>query len=284
MAIVLGLAAALTYGAADFLGALATKSTKVFTVVFLSQVLGSGLLLITLPFFLDSPVSVDALGWGGLAGVAGAVGVALFYQGLSVGRMGAVAPITGVEAAAVPVIFGLITGERPSTLALAGVLVALSAVALVSSSPKSDTEARTTRIGRLPPGVGLALAAGVAFGAFFVLLDAAGDDSGLWPLVGARISSIATIAIGLMAARGFERPTRAAMPAIAGAGVLDVAANLFFLLAARRGLLSIVAVLTSMYPATTVVLARVVLNERFHRTQLIGLGLAALGVTAMAVG
>lgn len=284
MAVILGLAAALTYGAADFLGALATKSTKVFTVVFLSQVLGSGLLMVTLPFFLDTPLSQSALAWGALAGVAGAVGVALFYQGLSVGRMGAVAPITGVEAAAVPVIFGLIEGERPSVLALAGVFVALGAVALVSSSPKTDPETRVARGSRLPPGVGLALAAGLAFGAFFILLDSAGDDSGLWPLVGARISSIATIAIGLLATKGFERPARTALPAIAGAGILDVAANLFFLLATRQGLLSIVAVLTSMYPATTVVLARFVLNERFHRTQLVGLGLAALGVTAMTLG
>lgn len=284
MAIVLGLAAALTYGAADFLGALATKSTKVFTVVFLSQVLGSGLLLAVLPFFLDTPVSVDALGWGALSGVAGAVGVALFYQALAVGRMGAVAPITGVEAAAVPVIFGLISGERPSLLALTGVVVALGAVALVSSSPRSDETAPGPGTGGLQPGIGLALAAGIAFGAFFILLDRAGDDSGLWPLVGARISSIGTIAIGLVATKGLERPQRTALPAIAGAGVLDVAANLFFLLATRQGLLSIVAVLTSMYPATTVVLARIVLSERFHRTQLVGLGLAGLGVVAMTLG
>ena len=283
MAIVLGLAAALTYGAADFLGALATKTTKVFTVVLVSQLLGSGLLILVLPFFLESPVPASALVWGALAGVAGAVGVALFYQGLSVGRMGAVAPITGVEAAAVPVIFGLLSGERPSLLAFAGVIVALGAVALVSSSPNSE-DAPERAEGLLQPGIALALAAGLAFGAFFVLLDQAGDDSGLWPLVGARISSLVTIAVGMMAARGFERPQRSALPAIAGAGLLDVAANLFFLLATRQGLLSIVAVLTSMYPATTVVLARVVLDERFHRTQLIGLGLAALGVTAMTLG
>lgn len=284
MAIVLGLAAALTYGAADFLGAIATKTTKVFTVVFLSQVLGSGLLLVTLPFFLEAPISAPALGWGALAGVAGAVGVALFYQALAVGRMGAVAPITGVEAAAVPVMFGLITGERPGVLALAGVMVALAAVGLISSSPATTELVTRADAGRLPPGVGLALGAGVAFGAFFILLDQGGDDSGLWPLVGARISSVATIAVALLATKGFERPQRSALPPIAGAGLLDVAANLFFLLATRRGLLSIVAVLTSMYPAATVVLARVVLDERFHRTQLLGLGLAALGVTAMTLG
>lgn len=284
MAIVLGLAAALTYGAADFLGAVATKTTKVLTVVFLSQVLGSGLLLVALPFFLEAPISAAALGWGALAGVAGAVGVGLFYQGLAVGRMGAVAPITGVEAAAVPVIFGLIAGERPSVLALAGVAVALAAVALISSSPATTELVKRTDGRRMPPGVALALGAGVAFGAFFILLDQGGDDTGLWPLVGARISSMATIAVALVATKGLERPQRSALAPIAGAGLLDVAANLFFLLATRRGLLSIVAVLTSMYPAATVVLARVVLDERFHRTQLIGLGLAAVGVAAMTLG
>lgn len=283
MAIVLGLAAALTYGAADFLGALATKTTKVFTVVLVSQVLGSGLLILVLPFFLESSAPAAALAWGAGAGVAGAVGVALFYQGLAVGRMGAVAPITGVEAAAVPVIFGLLTGERPSPLAFAGVLVALGAVALVSSSPQIEDSPASSRR-RLQPGIGLAIAAGIAFGAFFILLDQAGDDSGLWPLVGARVSSLVTIVVAMLAGDGFERPQRSALPAIAGAGLLDVAANLFFLLATRHGLLSIVAVLTSMYPATTVVLARLVLDERFHRTQLIGLALAALGVTAMTLG
>lgn len=284
MAIVLGLAAALTYGAADFLGALATKTTKVFTVVLLSQVLGSGLFMVALPFFLHDAPTGAALGWGALSGVAGAVGVALFYQGLSIGRMGAVAPITGVEAAAVPVIFGLVSGERPSALALGGVVIALGAVALVSSSPRTEAPAHDPDQGRLAPGVGLALGAGVAFGAFFILLAEAGEDSGLWPLVGARISSIATIGVGLLVSRGFERPQRSALPAIAGAGVLDLAANLFFLLATREGLLSIVAVLTSMYPATTVLLARMILSERFHRTQLLGLGLAALGVIAMTLG
>lgn len=284
MAVALGLAAALTYGAADFLGALATKSTKVFTVVFMSQVLGSGLLLVTLPFFLDTRMSVEALAWGAAAGVAGAVGVALFYQGLAVGRMGAVAPITGVEAAAVPVIFGLLSGERPGLLALAGVVVALGAVGLISSSPADTGDMRTDRSSRLQPGVGLALGAGIAFGAFFILLDGAGADSGLWPLVGARVSSLATIAIALLAAKGYEKPARGAWPVIAGAGVLDVAANLFFLLATRQGLLSIVAVLTSLYPAMTVVLARLFLKERFHRTQLVGLGLAALGVAALTLG
>lgn len=283
MAIVLGLAAALTYGAADFLGALATKTTKVFTVVLVSQMLGSGLLMVALPFLLDTPMSTTAVGWGALAGVAGAVGVALFYQGLSIGRMGAVAPITGVEAAAVPVIFGLISGERPSPLAMSGVLVALGAVALISSSP--PTEANSTEENRwLEPGVGLALGAGVAFGAFFILLYRADADSGLWPLVGARISSLVTIAVGLLLMKGWERPNRSTLPAIAGAGLLDVAANLLFLLAVRRGLLSIVAVLTSMYPAATVVLARLLLEERFHRSQLTGLGLAVLGVTAMTLG
>ncbi|MDP9066747.1 MAG: DMT family transporter [Actinomycetota bacterium] len=286
MAILLGLAAAVTYGAADFLGGLATKKTKVFTVVLVSQLIGSLLLLAAIPFFLRTEPTGSALMWGALSGIAGAAGVALFYQGLSLGRMGAIAPITAVEAASVPVLFGLVTGERPSALALAGVVLALVAVGLVSSSPEaaSATTAAPIKRGWRDTGLAHAVGAGLAFGAFFILLDAAGDDTGLWPLAGARVSSIVFTAAALVATRGWDRPDRTSLPAIAGAGALDVAANLFYLLGSRVGLLSIVAVLTSMYPATTVLLARVTLNERLERVQAAGLAVAAAGVVAISLG
>ncbi len=286
MAIILGLAAALTYGAADFLGGLATKRTKVLTVVLVSQLIGSLLLLAAIPFFLDVPVTPRALTWGALSGIAGSLGVALFYQGLSLGRMGAIAPITAVEAASVPVVFGLLSGERPRALALAGVLLALVAVALVySSSERASTAVPAARDASwMRNGLAHALAAGLAFGAFFILLDSAGDDSGLWPLAGARVSSLVLTSIALLATRAWDRPDRSSLPAIAGAGVLDVAANLFYLLGSQIGLLSIVAVLTSMYPATTVLLARLTLNERLERTQLLGLAVAVAGVSAIGAG
>lgn len=288
MALILGLASALTYGAADFLGGLATRTTKVLTVVFVSQVIGSVLLLLLLPFFRDAQLTAGAMWWGAASGLAGAAGITLFYQGLALGKMSAVAPITAVEAASVPVLFGLAMGERPSALALAGVVLALVAVALVSLSADPEAETRDrgdTRPGRwTDTGIAHALAAGFAFGAFFILLDRAGDDTGLWPLVGARISSVLSIGMALIVASGWSPPQRGSWRTIAGAGALDVAANVFYLLATREGLLSIVAVLTSMYPATTVLLARVTLGERFRPAQSVGLLVALVGVVAIALG
>jgi drug/metabolite transporter (DMT)-like permease len=289
VAILLGLAAAVTYGAADFLGGLATKTTRVFSVVLLSQLLGSLLILVALPFFADIPITGDALLWGGLSGVAGATGVAFFYQGLSVGRMSIIAPITAVIAASVPVVFGLVTGERPGSVALAGVVVTLVAVALISSSPDRAPGAeqqggRPRTDAEQQSGLAHAQAAGLAFGAFFILLSRAGDDTGLWPLVGARFSSLTVIGAAILVTRSWDTPNRTELPAIAGAGVFDVLANLFYLLASREGLLSVVAVLTSMYPASTVLLARVVLKERFAPTQILGLAVAVAGVVAIGFG
>lgn len=287
MAILLGLAAALTYGAGDFVGGLVTRRAPLFTVVLLSQVAGTALLLVAVPFFVDSGPSAPALAWGGASGVAGATGVLFLYKGLAAGRMSVVAPITSVEAAVVPVVWGLGTGERPPVLALAGVVVALAAVVLVAGFEPSEVAKEEGpvsgpgRTRRLAPGVADALAAGIAFGAFFVLLDGAGDDSSLWPLVGGRTASLTILVVLVFARRERIAPAPGTGVPIVAAGALDVAANLFYLLATREGLLSIVAVLTSLYPASTILLARIVLGERMGRLQVAGLGLAAAGVVMM---
>ncbi|HEX2295148.1 MAG TPA: DMT family transporter [Actinomycetota bacterium] len=290
MAILLGLAAALTYGAGDFVGGLVTRRAPLFTVVLLSQVAGTALLVAAVPFFVDSGPTASALAWGGASGAAGATGVLFLYKGLAAGRMSVVAPITSVEAAVVPVLWGLATGERPPLLALAGVVVALVAVVLVAGfepGQVADDGAGGATDGarprRLSPGVPEALVAGLAFGAFFILLDGAGDETGLWPLVGARAASLTVLTVLVLVRRERISAAPDTRPAIAAAGVLDVAANLLYLLATREGLLSIVAVLTSLYPASTILLARLVLGERMGRLQVAGLGLAAAGVVMMTV-
>lgn len=282
MAIFLGLAAAITYGAADFLGGLATRRTNVFRVVLLSQVIGSLLFFISMPFFSEEEPTARALAWGALAGVAGGSGVLLFYHALAVGRMSVIAPLTGVEAAVVPVIWGLASGERPTSVALAGVALALVAVALVSASPQPIAEGALGRAG--VPGLAPALGAGFAFGMFFILLAEAGRDAGLWPLVSGRLASLSLVAMFIVVGRKGLRPSRGTLPAIVGAGVFDVTANVLYLIASRRGLLSLVAVLTSMYPASTVVLARLALGERLVRLQLAGLAVATAGVTLIGLG
>jgi drug/metabolite transporter (DMT)-like permease len=284
MAILLALAAAATYGGADFLGGLVTKRARVLPVVLLSQLSGSILLVILFPFSGSGPLDSGAVGWGLASGVAGAVGIVLLYQGLARGRMVVVAPITAVEAASVPVLFGFITGERPGGLAIAGVMVALVAVGLVSRVPAEGERSGGRGILRSGSGVAEALGAGLAFGAFFILLKQAGMNSGLWPLVGARIASVGVVGVAAVVTRpSFKTDLRTGM-GIAGSGLLDLIANCLYLLASRRGLLSLVAVLTSMYPASTVLLARMVLGERLRLSQVAGLVLAAAGVLLIATG
>lgn len=286
MAILLGLAAALTYGAGDFVGGLVSRRAPLFSVVLLSQVAGTALLLVAVPFFVESGPTASAVAWGGASGAAGATGVLFLYKGLAAGRMSVVAPITSVEAAVVPVVWGLAAGERPAIVALVGVVVALAAVVLVAGfdpgeAAGEDGSGSTERGGRLAPGVAEALIAGVAFGAFFVLLDGAGDETGLWPLVGGRTASLTILTILVLARRERISAAPGTRVPIVAAGVLDVAANLLYLLATREGLLSIVAVLTSLYPASTILLARIVLGERMGRLQVAGLVLAAAGVVMM---
>jgi drug/metabolite transporter (DMT)-like permease len=283
VAILFGLLASITYGVADFLGGVVSRRNSTLTVVLISQLGGTLLLLAALPFFLDYPYRGADVGWGAAAGLTGAAGVTLLYRGLASGRMSVVAPITGTVAAAIPVVVGLASGERPSALQLTGVVAAIAAVALVSSGAEDATTveagSQPTRIG-VPEGLG----AGICFGLFFVLLENAGNGSGLWPLVGARASSLTAISIAAVFAHTKLRPAPGTRTGIIGAGVLDVTANLFYLLATRRGLLAIAAALTSMYPATTIVLARVVVKERLQRLQLVGFLCAGAGVVLITLG
>jgi drug/metabolite transporter (DMT)-like permease len=278
VASLLALASALTYGTADFLGGLATRRSATLPVVVLSQAIGAVVLLIALPLF---PASVGAgdLVWGAAAGVAGGAGVALLYRGLARGPMGVVAPITAVLSATIPAVVGLGLGERPRMTALAGVAVALPAIALLSRPP---AEERGGSAASIAPSVRIALASGVAIGAFLVFLGQAGAGAGLWPLLPARIASFSFLALLALATRNPLRPTGRTGRLIAGAGLLDTSANILYLLAVQRGLLSLTAVLVSLYPGSTVLLARLVLRDRLRGLQLAGLAMAGLSVALIA--
>lgn len=276
MVVLLALSSALVYGAADFCGGLASRRAGALAVVALSQLAGLAALLLLLPLVGGSVTTTDLL-WGAAAGLAGGIGLAVFYRALADGVMSVVAPVTAVCAAAVPVLLGLGLGERLGLLALVGIGLALVAVALVAAEGDRPSVRSVRQAGLLP-----ALAAGTAFGLFFVLLDRPGSDSGLWPLVGARTASIALV---LLLVRGSVRALalpRAVLPLAGLAGVLDMAANALFLLAAREGLLAVAGVLASLYPVSTVVLAQVVLRERLGRAQLTGLVAAAAAVALIA--
>lgn len=274
-AVLFGLGAALVYGAADFTGGLAAKRTPALAVVVLSQLAGLVVLLVALPLLATPVPPVRDLAIGALAGLAGGGGVAFLYRGLAIGRMAVVAPITAVGAATLPVAFGLVAGERPGPLALAGVVVALLAVVAVSSAPGSADAGRR--------GLGEAVLAGIGFGCFFIVLSWIGEDAGLWPLAAGRSSVIVAGLAALLTGTPLRAP-RPELPRIAVAGVGDMLANVLYLLAARSGLLSLVAVLVSLYPASTVLLARVVLGERLARTQAAGVALAVTGAALIAAG
>jgi len=293
MAVLLGLLVALTYGSGDFCGGIAASRTKASSVVLGSfAISGLCLLVVTAGWAvvggLPHPSAHD-LRLGAAAGCVGPLAVGLLYRGLALGRMSVVAPVTAVVAAVVPFTWGLLQGERPSAIALVGVAVALLAVALISGAPTHPDDL-TTAGGTSPALLATAGASGLGFGVIFILFGSVGPDPGLWPLLAARAVAVLG-AVPLVvawqrsrgrAARPWVVPAAAAWVSVAGAGVLDVTANALYLAAAQRGLLSLVAVLSSLYPAATVVLARVVLGERLHRVQVVGLGLAAAGVVAIA--
>lgn len=289
MGVLFGLLAAATYGIADFAGGRVSRRADVFSVVLVSQLIGSIPLLVAVPFLAQGGPPAGALGWGAAAGVGGGAGVVFLYRGLASGRMSVVAPITGVIAASLPVVFGLAIGERPSAVSLAGVALALLSVVLVSSAPPADGETDVALEDDIAPswkrsGVPFAFAAGTGFGLFFIFLDRAEAGSGVWPLVGTRASSLLLVAIIALSLRRPIRPPEGTLTLIAVAGLFDVAANVFYVIATRFGLLSLVAVLTSMYPAVTVLMARIFLNERMIRTQLVGLTLAGAAIVMIVLG
>ena len=273
MAVLLALAGALVYGCADFAGGLASRRNAVTSVVLLSQCAG---LVVLLPALALVSGSFDAasIAWGAAAGIAGAIGLLLFFRGLAAGTMAVIAPLTAVTAAAVPVLAGLVGGERPAPLALVGVILAVLAVLLVSA----EGGRLPSRAELLTPATATALGAGTAFGLLFVLLAQSGDESGMWPLAGARVASILFL-LGVVAVlRAPPRVERGSLALVLASGAGDMGANVLFLLASREGLLSITGVLVSLYPAGTVVLALVVLKERLAALQVVGLMVAVAAV------
>ncbi len=277
MPVFLATLSALVYGTADFMGGLASKRTHGVVVTAVSQMWGLLALAVALLLWPDTTVTSTDI-WAGLAaGVGGGLGLICFYPALAAGPMSVVAPTTAVCSAVVPLVVGLATGERPSALALTGALLALPAVVLVARESGSHGKAE-------PRIVALSVAAGVGFGLFFVGLAGASSDAGMWPLAAARMASLAfVIPLCLLTRRGL-RVAEGALPLIAFTGMLDVTANGLYLLAAGQGLLSVVAVLGSLYPASTVLLAMAMLHERLSRTQVVGLVLAGVAVALIAIG
>jgi drug/metabolite transporter (DMT)-like permease len=285
MAYLLAIASAALYGAADFAGGLATRRAAAIPVVLFSQ--GSGLVLLALMLPLLPPASPTRLdlAWGAAAGLTGGVGVGLLYKALAIGAMAVVAPTTAVCAVAIPVVVSVVLGERPVPLAVVGIVLAIVSIVLVSWQQTAPVaEPRTRSPGRLPPGVGLALISGVAIGLFFLSLARTEPAAGMWPILAARMVSV-TLFCGLaIAARQNVRMPAPTVALVIVAGVVDMIANAFYLVAARQGPLSIVVTLSSLYPASTVLLARVILGERLNSWQITGVGCALTAIVLIVSG
>lgn len=273
-ALLLSLGSAVTFGAADFLGGLATRRGDAVPVAAVSQAVGLVLVLVAMLVLPGTP-SAQAMVWGGGAGLAGAGGLVAYFRALGMGQMGAAAPMASLVGAAVPVTFGLGLGERPDQLAVVGIAVGIAGTVLVSRTGGSLTpETAAQRRGLL-----VAAFAGALFGVFFVALDQAPDDSGLWPLVAARIVGLVLLG-AVIAARRPAWPTGRVAGMATTSGLLDMTANVLFLLATRQGLLVLTSVVTGLYPVGVVLLAWLFLRERLGASQQVGVAFA-LGATVL---
>lgn len=290
MAALLALVSAICYGISDFSGGLAARRVPATAVVLVSNGLSLVLALLAVGVLPGSTYSAGDMAWGAMAGVVGLLGVVLLYRGLAIGPMSVVAPLTAVLSALVPVAVGTIRGERPGTLAAIGVAMAIPAMVLIGREPRRRAAGETGESSATAPlsrgAVVSALSAGVSFGGFFVLLAQTSSNGGAWPLVPQRAASVA-ILLGISATaivRGSPALPRGRTLGLAAiAGATDFAANLAYVLATHRGLLALVAVISSLYPATTLLLARGVLGERLARQQAGGLMLAAAAVALIAL-
>ena len=276
MTVLLALSGAVFYGLSDFVGGLASRRTSAWSVAFLAA-LGGGLFILVAGVVRGGDPTGTDLAWGLLAGVGNGFGTAFLYRGLAGGRMGVVAPISAVGATLVPVAVGLVTGERPSALVWVGILAAVPGIWFVSQEPEMDVPGAR---GGVLDGV----LAGLGFGVLFAAIAQIPESAGLFPL--ALNQAVGAVAIVLVALALRVSWVPREVPALWGllCGALGGSATIAFLLATQAGALTVAAVLASLYPAVTILLAATVLKEPVHRAQAIGLVLCGLAVTLVAIG
>lgn len=278
MTIFLSLLTALFFGTGDFCGGLSAKRATILQVVAGSYAVGL-LGVVLAAILLGDEFSARALLLGAAGGLFGGIGVAFLYRRLAIGPMAVVAPITAITSAAVPALWGTLSGEALSWLARIGVGVALIAIGLVSYSNDGAVSRISSRV------IGESLLAGAGFGIFFIFLDATEAVHAPWPVVGARLVTATSLVAFMLATRRPLFPkAKSALGLIALTGVLDTGSNVTFLYATNSGSLTIVAVLSSLYPIATVLLARVVLSERMTPVHLTGFAAAVAATVLIAAG
>ncbi|MGH3073252.1 MAG: EamA family transporter [Gaiellaceae bacterium] len=276
IAIALALGASLSWGLGDFLGGLKSRTLHVLTVLVVSQVAGMAAAVTWVIASGDGFPGWSATLLAAAAGASGCLGIATLYRGMAIGAMGIVAPISAV-AAVIPFVVGIASGERPGALQVAGIALAMIGVAVASREPAHRGGGRAN-------GIGLALLAALGFGLYFVFADRAADESVPYAVATARGVSLLLALIAALVVGVALRPGRGSLPALAAVGLCDVGANMLFSLATTRGFLSVVAVLSALYPVVTVALAALVLHERVARTQRLGVAGALAGAALITAG
>jgi drug/metabolite transporter (DMT)-like permease len=325
LAIVLALAAAVSYSASDYAAGLATRRASVVRVTFVTELTHTALLMCLIPLVSSQAPSLTALAWGALAGISGLAGAMALYLGFRHAAFSIASSISAVGSATFAVLAGLLFGERPSALSLVGIALALPAIAAVSASTGSaesgsahpgpahpgpaepgpiepgpiepraeqpdpgDTGGEAVRrrgrgLSGHSAGVIWGLIAGAGFGLYFISLNQAGSDTDAWPLAAAGVTALVTITIVAAVTRQLKPPPPGTRWLSAATGITAAAGTFTFFLATHRGLLAITAIITSLYPAGTILLARVLSGERLTTVRIAGLGLAAASVVLIAVG
>jgi drug/metabolite transporter (DMT)-like permease len=261
--VALGLASAASWGAGDFSGGLASRRAPAAGVVVASQAAGIVLLVLLAMATGEALPSAGQIGWAALAGANGAFGLLALYSALASGRMGIAAPVSGVVGAVVPVLLGAVLHGSPGPLRLLGFVLALAGVWLLTANEGSVGRAGVHELA-------LPFLAGVSFGLFLVFIHQAGESTVLWPLTAARATSMSVLAALGGITGSLRLPGRSALGLTGLAGLLDTGGNAFFVLAAQAGRLDVASVLSSLYPASTVLLACALLGERLTRRQTAG--------------
>jgi drug/metabolite transporter (DMT)-like permease len=279
MAIVLAGFSALLYGIADFSGGYAATKSRLLSVLILSQLVGTVVALIALVLLGSSGPTFRDLAWGFVAGFSGSMGLFMLYGGIARSIVAIVSPASALVGALIPVLFGLALGERPSHAAIAGSVLCLPAILLLSWEGR-DAEHQK---GSVRSALFYGILAGLGFGVFFVTLSRSNPGAGVWPLLGARMASITSFALALLVSREPFRVEREGRVPSVVAGAADMGANILFLLASQSGMLSLVAIITSLFPAPTVILARFVFHQRIPPARMAGLTLALLGVALISL-
>lgn len=274
-AILLALGSSIAYGLTDFLGGLAARRTHIFMLGTITQPLGL-LLLLPVALLVGGTVDGEVWFWGVVSGLGGAITYVLLFRALAIGPMSVASPVSALIAVVLPVLAGVAFGERLPLLGWVGIGVGMVAVLMVSQVHEDAPHPVSLKV------LLLSIGAGVFISVFLVALERAPDDSGLWPIVIVRIVTTTLLLTAAVASRVISRPGRDVFTLAAASTTLDVIATVAFMLATREGLLTVVAVITALYPAATVLMARLVLKEHLQVVQRIGLLLAAVAVAVLA--